>query len=153
MLTRWNDWGLRDVERTLAEFDGLRREMNRLFEGQEGQRRAFGGLTAAWPRVGLYDQGAALVLVAELPGIAKENIDISLDQGVLTLKGERRPDAPEGYSVHRQERGHLKFARSFTLPCLVDAEKTTANLKNGVLTLTLPKAPEAQPRQITVTTK
>jgi HSP20 family protein len=103
--------------------------------------------------VGLFDTGSELMVRAELPGVKDEDLDITLDQGLLTLRGERKVDVPEGYAVHRQERGNLKFARSFTLPCKVDAERTTANLGNGVLTMVMPKAPEDQPRQIAISTK
>lgn len=152
MLTRWSNWGLydfdRDFERTLADFDALRREMNRLFDGSSrtlGAERSVG-----WPRIALFDQGTSLVVRAELPGMNEKDVNLSIDQGVLTLRGERSAQAPEGYSVHRQERGHYRFARSFTLPCKVDVEKTKAALENGVLTVTLPKAPEEQPRRIAV---
>ena len=66
------------------------------------------------------------------------------------MRGERKPDAPQGAFVHRQERAPVKFSRSFALPCKVDPEKSGATLKNGVLTITLAKASEAQPRQIAV---
>jgi HSP20 family protein len=68
----------------------------------------------------------------------------------VTLKGERKVDVPEGLSVHRRERHAVRFAKSFELPTRVDADKVTATLKHGVLTLTLPKVAEAQPRQINV---
>ena len=68
----------------------------------------------------------------------------------MTIKGERQDSAPEGYSVHRKERGAFRFTRSFALPAKVDVEKVQAVLKHGVLTVTLPKAKEAQPRQISV---
>src|SRR5262245_33986542 len=150
MLSRWSNWGLydfdRQFERTLADFDAVRREMNRLFDGR--QSRA--GRSVGWPRIALFDQGAHLLVRAELPGMKEKDVNISIDQGVLTLRGERSAQALEGYSVHRQERGHYRFGRSFTLPCKVDVEKTKAALENGVLTVTLPKAPEEQPRQIAV---
>ena len=151
MLTRWSNWGLydfdREFERTLADFDALRREMNRLFDGTYQQN---GARSVGWPRIALFDEGAQLAVRAELPGMSEKDVQLSIDQGVLTLRGERNAQAPEGYAVHRQERGHYRFARSFTLPCKVDVEKTKAELKNGVLTVTLPKAPEEQPRQIAV---
>lgn len=150
MLTRWNDWGFGDLDRTARELDALRREMNRLFDARPASRTLGSG---GYPRVGLFDRGSELVLRAELPGLTDEDIDITMDQGMLTLRGERKVSVPEGYSAHRQERGSIKFARSFTLPCRVDSEKTTAKLEHGVLTLQLPKIPEDQPRQIAVTTK
>ena len=85
--------------------------------------------------------------------MTEKELQISLNQDVLTLSGERKPDAVEGYTVHRKERPSVRFSRSFSLPCKVDPEKTSAVLKNGVLTLALNKAAEAQPRQIAVTTK
>ncbi|MCK6588252.1 MAG: Hsp20/alpha crystallin family protein, partial [Polyangiaceae bacterium] len=72
---------------------------------------------------------------------------------VLTLKGERKSDAPQGYTAHRRERAPIQFARSFSLPCRVDLEKTSAVVKDGLLTVTMAKAPEAQPRQIQVQAK
>jgi HSP20 family protein len=69
---------------------------------------------------------------------------------VLTLSGARKTAVPEGHSAHRQERPSFEFSRSYALPAKVDADKTHATLKNGVLTITLEKAPEVKPRQITV---
>jgi len=143
MVTRWTDW--RDIDRTFAMMDELRSRMDRLY-GDYGEPRA----AATFPRINLLDVGPALTLTAEVPGVSEKDIQITINQDVLTLAGERKADAPEGYSVHRQERGPLKFSRSFTLPCRINAEMTTAALKNGVLTVTLTKAADAQPRQITV---
>jgi HSP20 family protein len=154
MLTRWRNWGLfdfdRDHERTLADFDLLRREMNRLFEGYPSTGRPRSSSSASWPRIALFDKGAHLLVRAEVPGMSEKDVQVTVDQGVLTLRGDRTVQPPEGYSAHRQERSNYRFARSFSLPCKVDLEKTKAELKNGVLTLTLPKAPEEQPRQIAV---
>jgi HSP20 family protein len=105
---------------------------------------------ASGPRVHLYDVGNSLVVKADLPGMTEKDVTISLNQDVLTLGGERKADVPEGFAVHRQERAPIRFSRTFTLPTKVDAERAAAVLKNGVLTLTLPKVPEAQPRRITV---
>ena len=143
MLTRWTDW--RDIDRTFSMMDELRSRMDRLY-GDYGEPRA----PAAFPRINLLDAGPALKLTAEVPGLSEKDIQITINQDVLTLAGERRADAPEGYSVHRQERAPLKFSRSFTLPCRINPETTTASLKNGVLTVMLTKAAEAQPRQIAV---
>jgi HSP20 family protein len=104
----------------------------------------------AFPRVSVDDAGSELRLRAEVPGVTLDELDVSLEQSTLTIRGQRRSDAPEGYSVHRQERGPLAFARSFSLPCRVDADKVVATLENGVLELTMPKVPEEQPRRIRV---
>lgn len=155
MLTRFND-----IDRTFAAVDRLRRRMDRLFEEQEqarGYLRAplFEEAERTWngdraPRLTVTDTGPALVLRAELPGFGDKDVQISLHQDVVTLAGERRATVPEGYVVHRQERAAFKFARSFSLPMKIDPEKSVATLKDGLLTLTLTKAPEAQPRQIAV---
>jgi len=148
-----------DFERTFAMMDDLRRRMDRALDFEAYPARAslrgdFDRLprwAAAGPRIHLFDSGQAFVVKADLPGMTDKDLQISLNQDVLTVSGERKPDAPEGFSVHRQERGPVRFSRSFTLPSKVDPEKTSAVLKNGVLTLTLAKAAEAQPRKITVT--
>ncbi len=158
MLARWNDIGFGGLERELSALNDLRNQMDRLFLDFErgwgvgrDPRRAQ-GLTggSSWPRVGLYDAGTELRLVAELPGVSEKDLDISVEQSSLTIRGERKAEVPEGYSVHRQERGNYSFARSFTLPCRIDAEKTTASLRNGILELALPKVAEEQPKQIQV---
>lgn len=156
MLTRWNDKGFGSIERDLAAFDELRREMNRMFaeldRGFGTPRRNLLG-AATWPRVDLLDNGDALVLRAEVPGMSQKDLDISVDQGTLTIRGERSDEVPEGYSVHRKERASYRFARSFTLPCQCEVDNADASLKDGILTLTMPKVPEARPKQITVKTE
>lgn len=143
MLTHWTRF-----DRTLSMMDELQRRMNRLFAEYEPARAA--GVAAAWPPVNLYDAGESLVVEAMVPGLSEDELDIRCNQGVLTLSGERKAEGPEGYRVHRQERGSLRFSRSFSFPCEVDLEKATAHVKHGVLTVTLPKSPEAKPRQIAV---
>jgi HSP20 family protein len=105
---------------------------------------------AAHPRVSFDDQGSAFVVRAEVPGVAEKDIELSATATTLTLKGQRKVEAPKGYSTHRTERNSWSFARTFELPAKVDAERVEARLENGVLTVTLPKAPEAQPKQIAV---
>ena len=91
------------------------------------------------------------MIKALVPGLSEKEIQISGNQEVLTISGERKVDAPEGYSVHRRERGNVRFSRSFTFPCRLDMERASASVKDGVLTIKLAKAAEAKPRQITVT--
>ena len=142
MLTRFSD-----IDRTFAVMDQLRRRMDRLFDEYEPARQREEAerlwSRGRWPRLSLSDMGTTLVLKVELPGLSEKDIQLSIHQDSLTLSGERKVDAPEGYLVHRQERTPLKFARSLTLPCKVDAEKGTATLKDGVLTVTFAKAFEA----------
>jgi HSP20 family protein len=120
--------------------------MDRLF-GEYERGNEYRGV---FPYMHLSDTGAALVLRAELPGIKDSDLDLTVTEDTLTLRGERKEDVLEGYSVHRKERGALKFSRSFQLPVKVDSTKAEAKLENGILTLTLPKAAEAQPKRITV---
>ena len=106
--------------------------------------------TGGIPRVNFSDTGTAFVLQADLPGVKDADLSLTLEQDVLTLSGQRRADAPEGYAAYRQERAPHRFTRSFALPAKVDPEKTLAVLQHGVLTVTLEKAAEAQPRKIAV---
>jgi HSP20 family protein len=154
MLSLFNDWnGLRQSEfaelfRTLSTFDALRSDVDRAFGWRDP--RFFAGREIASPVIGVSDSGAAFTLRAELPGLSEKDIEITLNEGTLTLRGERKVEVPEGYSAHRVERSSYRVERSYRLPAKVDADKAQAVMKHGVLTLTLPKAPEAQPKQITV---
>lgn len=150
MLTRFSDYsdwpsfGFADFGRSYAPSTQLRRELDRLFG--EFERSA-----APQPStLSFEDDGSNFVLRADVPGLTENDFQISLAGNTLTLRGERKNDVPEGHTVHRRERSAFRFARSLELPARVDGEKVTATLKNGVLTLTLPKAAEAQPRQIAV---
>jgi HSP20 family protein len=133
--------------------DELRRRMDRMWQDWDADEPGFSAQLSsaqAWPRVNVLDTGNALVLKADVPGVSEKDLHISINQGALSISGERKPDAPEGYAVHRLERDAVNFSRAFSLPVPVDADKTTANIKDGVLTITLAKAPEAQPRKIGV---
>jgi HSP20 family protein len=150
MLNRFDDF-----DRTFATIDQLRRRMDRLFEDFEPARaRAGRDAERMWsgrfPRLSFVENEGSLVLEADLPGLGENDVQLTIHQDVLTLSGEHKPDAPQGWFVHRQERRPVKFSRSFALPTKVDPEKSTATLKNGVLTVTLAKATEAKPRAIAV---
>jgi HSP20 family protein len=151
MLTRFsdfNDWpsfGFADFGRGYAPQAQLRRELDRLFG--EFERAVTPSSVAA---LSFDDDGANFVLHADVPGLTENDLDISVTGNTVTLRGERKVDVPEGYSEHRRERSAVSFAKSYQLPARVDSDKVSAVLKHGVLTLTLPKAAEAQPRQISV---
>jgi len=134
-----------EFDRTLSLLDDFRQRMDRVFDEVDTGRA-----DGAWPRANLFDSGSSLLLKAELPGVADKDVQITMNQDVLTLSGERKSDAPDGYSVHRRERAPLRFARSFSFPCKVDPEKVTATIKHGILSVEIAKAPEAQPRQIAI---
>jgi HSP20 family protein len=143
MWTRYSD-----VDGALAWMDEVRRRMDRVFEGMDT-----GEVDHDWPRVTTRDDGTAYSVRAFVPGLSDKDIKLMLNQDVLTLSGERKVETPPGYSVHRQERPSVRFSRSFALPGKVDPEKITATVRHGVLEVTLQKAPESQPRQITVTAR
>ena len=116
--------------------------------------RDFGFATAdTWmPPVDIYQAGDhELVLKAELPDVAREDIDITVENFVLTIKGEKKfaPDVKQE-QFHHVERRYGTFSRSFSLPQTVDAGKVSAEYKNGVLSVKLPLREEAKPRQIKV---
>ena len=128
----------------VPHFASLHDQINRVFGAALAQH-------SAQPAVDFFEDVEQLVLKAELPGVNKEDLDLSLHDGVLTLAGERREEkAFEDAEVHRSERFLGKFQRSFTLPAAVNAANVQASFKDGILTVTLPKAEEAKPKQIEV---
>ena len=131
----------------------LQEEVNRLFStnlsrsfGDEGIGRG------AWaPSVDIYENKDQIVLEAELPGMRREDFDLSVENNVITLRGERqfeKKDETDNY--HRVERSYGSFTRSFTLPQTVSPEGATAEYNNGVLRVTLPKREETKARRIEV---
>lgn len=131
----------------------LQDEMNRLFSSTftrgGSDEQMFGG---AWnPNVDIYENKDNIVLEAELPGIKPEDVNISIENNILTLSGERRFEKKdESDNFHRVERGYGSFTRSFTLPPTVSAENAAAEFDNGILRLTLAKREEAKPRRIEI---
>ena len=107
---------------------------------------------ASWlPAVDVRESDDAFVFTAELPGISKEDVEITVDDGVLTLKGERRFNEEDGEKNYRRiERAYGTFSRSFTLPSAVIAEKIAATFTDGLLTVTVPKAEVAKARKIAI---
>lgn len=105
------------------------------------------------PPVDIVEQDNAFLATLDLPGLKKEDIEISLDEGVLSVSGERKMEHPigeEGTAYRRIERSYGTFSRSFTLPQGVDIGKVEANFADGVLKLTLPKSEAAKPRKISI---
>jgi HSP20 family protein len=144
MLNGWTDF-----ERSLALLDDMRRQMDRFWNDLDPVERST-PLGTSWPRVNVYDAGESIGIVAELPGLAENDVHVSVRNDLLTLEGERRVRTPEGFTAHRQERPSLRFSRTVALPCKVDVERTTATMKDGVLTIVCQKAPESRRRQIAV---
>jgi HSP20 family protein len=103
------------------------------------------------PHFDVMETKDAYVLKADVPGVKEEELDLSVNGNLLTISGKREPDQPEdGDAYFAIERSCGSFARSFTMPESVDAAGVTADLKNGVLTVRIPKKPEAQPRRIAI---
>jgi HSP20 family protein len=109
-------------------------------------------LTSAWhPAVDVFEDKTAVKIVAELPGVKPEDVKLSLENNVLTIRGEKKHEAEEKTDrVHRFERSYGSFERAFVLPSTVDGEKISADYRNGVLTVSVPKAERARPREIPV---
>lgn len=135
--------------RPWTEFDtSLRRLVNEFVEGFETRLpRAM-----VWaPVVELTESEDELVLTAELPGMTREDVEVELVEDVLTIRGEKKEEREEKKpQYHLWERSYGKFQRSFTLPRPVDAAKITAQVKNGVLTIRVPKTAESKARRIEI---
>ena len=151
------------MSRTIMRFDPFRDlatlqdRIDRLFEDRQGRGQSFWGTGealegAAWaPAVDIVETDNEIILKADLPGVDPKDVDIQVHDGTLTLRGERKfeSDVNED-NFRRAERAYGSFVRSFTLPQTVDAEHVSAQYRNGVLELKLPKRPEAKPKQIKV---
>lgn len=128
-----------------ADLNRMHRELERSFFNGRGKPADFA------PPVDVHEDEDALVLRAELPGVKQEDIDVSIDANVLTLKGERRLETEqEGRRYHRVERAFGSFVRQFQLPTNVDSQAIEAKLEHGILTLRLPKKAELKSRKIEV---
>ncbi len=128
---------------------GLRREIDRLFEdtfGNPDGRRAFG------PSVDVHEDERALTFEFELPGVNPEQVDVSFENGLLTVRGEKRAqrEQREGARYHHTERSYGTFTRSFQLPQSVDESAIEASFDHGVLMVRVPKAQRPQPKKIEI---
>ena len=135
-----------------GRLSNLRDELDRLFESPLTEWTGTSQLLGGWaPALDVHEDKDAYVVHAELPGLKREDIDVSLQDGALVISGERKTEkVEEGVEVHRQERFYGKFQRALTLPEPVAADKVKADYKDGVLTITLPKSEEAKPKKIDV---
>ena len=142
---RWDPFG---------EFSTLQERMNRLFEDlmpatRKGEEELNTG--TFYPAVDISEGEKDITLKAELPGIDKKDVHVEINDGVITLRGERKLEKEEKKeNYHRLERSYGTFNRSFTLPTTVDSGKVKANYKDGILEVTLPRKEEAKPKSIPV---
>jgi len=144
-IVRWND--------PFKEFAQLSDRLNRAFADTYGRNDEGMLSSGAWmPPVDIYQNGdQELVLKAELPDMSREDIEVTVDKGTLTIKGEKKfSDEVKDDQYHRIERRYGTFTRSFSLPSTVDPSRVGAEYRNGVLTVKLPMREEAKPRQIKV---
>lgn len=125
------------------------RFMDRFWDGDDMQ------VAGAWaPDVDIAETKEALTVKAEIPGMEPKDIQVTLENGVLTLRGEKRQEMEQKEErLYRKERHYGSFARSLRLPANVDASKVMASFKNGVLTVVMPKTAEARGRAIPITTE
>ena|SRR3972149_737277 len=145
-IVRWNP---------LDDILSLQRRMNKIFEDNflgkksSGDEELSSGLWS--PSVDIYETESDIVLKAELPEVNQKDIQINIEDNVLSLKGERKFEKEtKEENFHRIERSYGSFSRSFTLPGSINKEKVKASYKNGVLKVTMPKKEESKPKQITV---
>jgi HSP20 family protein len=143
-------FGWRQFDDTLRALD----EFQRRVDEAAGDWSVFRGRTQrparVWPPVNAFETKEAFVFKAEVPGLAEGDDAVYVEDETLIVRGERRSKVPEGYEVHFRERAPSAFSRKIALPGRVDADGVTATLKDGILTVTLPKAKETLPRQVTV---
>ena len=141
-LTRWDPY--RNVV-------SLQDQVDRFF-GDSPLRFVRGDGAGAWtPSVDLSEEGDRIILRAEVPGVAREDIEVQVERGTITLRGEKKQEKNvESENAHLVERFYGSFSRSFVLPTTIDPARIEANYKNGVLEVILPKADEAKPKKITI---
>jgi HSP20 family protein len=148
---------LQTTRRPFDSFQNLRR-LNSVLDEAFGtwpfQPEGSGSITAAWnPACDVFEDSESVKIAAELPGVKPEDVKLSLENNVLTIRGEKKQEAEErNERVHRYERSYGSFERAFMLPSTVDADKVSADYRNGILTVIVPKAERARPREIPVRT-
>jgi HSP20 family protein len=144
--------GWRELDQTFRALDTLQRRIDGKMGGWVGvsavpARRA---PRTVWPHVNAFETKEAFVYKVFVPGLGQGDVSVYVEEEALVVRGERKNDVPEGYQVHVRERTPASFARKLPLPGRVDAEGVVATMKDGILTITLPKAKDTLPRQIAV---
>jgi HSP20 family protein len=152
MAAAWHPFGFLGGSDPFRELRRLQDEMDRL-AGAMGPAAGRGGFAVpgGFPAVNVYAGPDGIALVAELPGLGKDDLEVQVHQDTLTLRGARRPAAEHPEAYHRRERRSGAFTRTVQLPYRVDPERITAQLEDGVLCLSLPRPQEDKPRRIAIT--
>jgi HSP20 family protein len=147
-IQRPDFWAVSPVQ----QWSNLRDEINHLFDAPFGELTRCGEFFGGWaPALDLREDKDNLIATVELPGLKKEDIDVSVHEGVLSVTGERSREAQtEDAGIHRAERFYGRFHRTVSLPKPVKVEAIQAAYRDGLLTVTMPKTEEAKPRQIDV---
>ena len=150
-MVRWmpGSLGSRDI---LSEFERLRNQMNSLLDNSAGRSGLPGlGWGGVYPTLNISEDQDHVFVTAELPGVAAGDINITVENDNLTIRGERKiPETDQKVNFHRREREAGFFRRVISLPNKIEAGQVSATVRDGVLTVTLPKAVEAKPRAISV---
>jgi len=129
-----------------GELRSLQREMNRLFDGYDG-----GATVSRFPALNVWGNSDRVVVMAELPGLDPKDLDLSVVNNQLTIKGDRKSDKPAEDAVcHRSERDYGKFVRTVRLPFAVENDKVEAKYENGVLTVSMPRHEATKPKRIEI---
>lgn len=140
--------------RPMGDLITMQDEMNRVFDDlwRRGPRSGSLSPTGAWwPSIDVKETQNEFRIVAELPGLKRDDVKISLTDNVLTLRGEKKSEQDRGEeNWHQVERAYGVFERSFQLTCPVDASKVKAKFEDGVLTISMPKSEESRPREISI---
>jgi len=141
--------------RPFPEISSMQREINRLFDGFMGNAENQDDYQGSWrPDVDIKETADAIVIMAELPGMKKEDIKLTLRDNMLQISGEKKQVSEhKGETYHRIERTSGSFCRTFTLPTLVESGKISATFKDGILQVELPKAEQAKPKEISIKTE
>ncbi len=146
-LFNWPTFGWQSY---FDELDRLRRQLDRTVTGREAPTFRMPG-TGVFPLLNLTEDTENYYLRAELPGLTAEDLDIQATENNISISGERKlPEENENARFHRRERDSGRFSRAVTLPGKIDNDKISANISNGILTITVPKAESARPRQIEI---
>lgn len=153
MLVRWEPFGgMRRKRDVFGDLTEMQDQMNQMFNEFFGERQNQMTQGAWTPAVDVSETESALVVRAELPGLSHDDIDLSLHDNVLTLKGEKKQQGKQdGENFHRTECCFGAFTRSFSLPAAVKQDDIQAKFKDGILEITLPKQEEAKPQKIAIT--